>query len=153
MRHPWDYSGFYTLTITARSCSPGFPEEAKRRVYTARVEQTAANLRVSLSGDFLMTADGGAFAGAVTTTGEIAFFLGSVFDSFYGVTERLSDGTVLMIFGTIEAAGTPAGIFPTLRSQDTGLGEMFHYPPFDSVFYPHSYTGWCDIDRFDLVPQ
>ena len=54
IRPPGDYSGVYTLTITARSCSSGFPEELKRRVYTARVEQSDANLRVSLSGaDFL----------------------------------------------------------------------------------------------------
>jgi hypothetical protein len=52
LRYPLDYSGVYTLTMTARSCSPGFPEELKRRVYTARLEQTGADLRVYLSGDF-----------------------------------------------------------------------------------------------------
>ena len=75
IRHPLDYSGVYTLTITAGSCSPGFPEELKRRVYTARVEQRGASLRVSLPGaDFLyliLDPFGGAFAGAVAPTGEI----------------------------------------------------------------------------------
>ena len=42
--YPLDYSGVYTLTITARSCSPGFPEELKCRVYTARLEQTGCQL-------------------------------------------------------------------------------------------------------------
>jgi hypothetical protein len=153
IRHPWDYSGIYTLTIAAGSCSPGFPEELKRRVYTARVEQTAANLRVSVSGDFLVTADGAAFYGAVSPTGEIGFFLGSAFDSVFGVTERLSDGTALMMFGTISATGTPAGIFPTHGSEVFALGEMFHYPPWSSVFYPYSFTGWCFMDRFEMVPQ
>jgi hypothetical protein len=58
-----------------------------------------------------------------------------------------------MIFGTIEATGTPARIFPTGHSREIGLGEIFHYPPWDSVWYPWGFTGWCYMDRFDMVPQ
>ena len=127
IRHPLDYSGVYTLTITAGSCSAGFPEELKRRVYTARVEQRGASLRVSLPGaDFLDILDpfGGAFAGTVTPTGEIAFFLGSSCDRVR-VSERLSDGTVLMIFGAIDATSSPAGIFPTLPLARSSAWERF----------------------------
>ena len=131
------------------------PEELKRRVYTARLEQTGADLRVFLSGDFPSDADPslGTFTGAVTMAGEITFFLGSGFDAWFGVSERLSDGTVLMMFGTIEATSTRAGIFPTLRSQELGLGEIFHYPPWSSYFDPWSFTGWCYMDRFEMLPR
>jgi hypothetical protein len=154
MRFPWDYSGIYTLTITTRSCTPGFPEVAKRRVYTARVEQTAANFRVSLSGgDFLRDSypSGGTFDGAVTPTGGVGFFLGSSWDAPIGLEERLSDGTTLMIFGTIGATGTRAGIFSTPHWQ--GIGEIYHFPPHGSSWSFWDFTGWCYLDRFDMVPQ
>jgi hypothetical protein len=162
---PWDYSGVYTLTITARSCSPGFPDAAKRRVYTARVEQTGANLRVSLSGaDFLDDPDspvrGGTFAGAVKPTGEITFWIGARWSTiwdYYGVglEERLSDGTVLVIFGSIEATSTPAGISGTPPAfwQESGGGGIFHLPPRGFSWSLNDETGSCYIDRFEMVPQ
>jgi hypothetical protein len=144
-----DYTGVYTLIITAGFCSPGFPEEAKRRVYTAQVEQTGADLRVSLSGaDFVR----GAFAGAVTPTGEISFGIGptSIWD--YGVNqleERLSDGTVLVIFGTIAASSTPAGISGKALDQDAGLGGIFR-KRLDGVLDLESH---CEIGHFEMVPR
>jgi hypothetical protein len=60
------------LIIAARSCSGYFPDEAKRRVYTARVEQSGVKLRVALSdADFLPSSN--AFTGEVTAAGEITF--------------------------------------------------------------------------------
>jgi hypothetical protein len=161
MRYPWDYSGVYTLTVTARSCTSGFPEAAKRRVYTARVEQMAANLRVSLSdADFLSDPDdptgGGTFTGAVEPTGEITFSIlpSSVWD-FYApdLEERLSDGTVLTIFGGIDAVSTPSGISgtPPAFSQESGVGGIFHLPPRGSSWSLHDATGSCFIDRFEMV--
>jgi hypothetical protein len=48
-----DLSGTYTLTISAEGtsgpCLPGLPEPLKRRIYTATVKQTGADLSVSLS--------------------------------------------------------------------------------------------------------
>ena len=41
-----NYSGVYTLVITADRCTPGFPEFAKTRVYTARLTQSGAVLAV-----------------------------------------------------------------------------------------------------------
>jgi hypothetical protein len=160
---PWNYSGVYTLTITARSCSPGFPETAQRRVYTARVEQTGADLRVSLSGaDFLSDPDdpsgGGTFAGAVEPNGEISFSIlpDSVWDyNVPDLEERLSEGTVLMIFGSIEATRTPAGISGTPPAfwQESGGGGIFHLPPRGSSWSLNDATGWCYIDRFEMVPR
>jgi hypothetical protein len=145
-----DYSGLYTLTITADSCSPGFPEEAKRRVYTARVEQAGADLWVYLSGaDFLPFS--GTFGGAVRPTGEISFTIAPASLWDYGGTdlqERLSDGTVLWIFGIITASSTPAGISGTISrvDQDSGLGGIYRLP-----VWP--FTGSCYIDRFEMVPR
>ncbi len=152
-----NYSGVYTLTITARSCSAGFPEAAKRRVYTAHVDQTGANLWVSLSGaDFLPGSN--TFTGAVEPTGEITFWIQPLsYWEYYGaeLEERLSDGTVLMIFGTIDATSTPAGISgtPPAFSQESGLGGILHFPPRGSSGFPDDATGWCYIDRFEMVPR
>ena len=44
-----DYSGVYTLLITGDRCTPGFPEFAKTRLYTARLEQSGAVLAVDPS--------------------------------------------------------------------------------------------------------
>ena len=56
------FAGVYTLIVTARSCTSGFPEAAKRRVCKADVQQTGGDLRVFLSGaDFVSGSD--AFTG------------------------------------------------------------------------------------------
>ena len=152
-----DYTGVYTLTITARSCAPGFPEAAQRRVYTARVEQTGANVWVSLSGaDFLPGSN--TFTGAVEPTGEITFWILPIsWWEFYGadLEERLSDGTVLMIFGTIQATGTPAGMSGTAgsdASQEAGLGGILHFLRGSSSSLNNA-SSWCNIDCFEMVPQ
>ena len=151
-----NHSGVYTLTITARSCSPGFPEAAQRRVYTARVEQTGADLRVSLSGaDFLPASN--TFTGAVEPTGQITFWIQPLsYWEYYGaeLEERLSDGTLLMIFGTIRATGTPAGISGTAgddATQNAGLGGILHLPPRGFSWSLNDATSWCNIDRFEMV--
>ena len=64
-------------------------------------------------------------------------------------TNSLSDGMVLMIFGGIYATSTPAGIF----SQELGRGEIYHLPPRGSSWSMNDATGWCYIDRFEMVSR
>jgi hypothetical protein len=150
-----NYAGVYALIIMARSCSGDFPEGAKRRVYTARVEQTGADLRVALSdADFLPGSS--AFAGAVTATGEVKFAIrpSSVWDyDLPDLQERLSDSTVLLTFGVISATRTPQGISGTAINQEGGLGGIAHLPPRGWSWSLADHIGWCYIDRFDMVPR
>jgi hypothetical protein len=154
---PANYAGTYTLTVAATRCTAGFPEAAKRRVYSARVEQAASNLRVTLTGaDFLRGA--GAFSGEVMAAGGLQFIVrpGSVWDyDIPEMEERLSDGTILATFGIVAATVSPAGIFGTAPNQAAGLGGILHLPP-RSVGVSYSWSqaiGSCDIERFDLVPE
>jgi hypothetical protein len=149
-----NYSGVYALTITARSCSGDFPDAAKRRVYTARVEQTGAALRVALSdADFLPGSN--TFAGAVTAPDAIKFAIrpSSVWD-YDGpdLQERLSDGTVLLMFGVISATRTSQRISGTAIAQGE-LGGIIHLPPRGPSWSLADAIGGCDIDRFDMVPR
>ena len=75
IRYPWDYSGVYTLTITARSCSSGFPEEQQaprvHRAFSIRLLHWRCHC-LSTSRPSRRPSGGGTFAGAVKPTGEIA---------------------------------------------------------------------------------
>jgi hypothetical protein len=137
-----DYGGTYTLTFTAGACTPGFPEGAKRRVYTAAVGQSGSDLKVSLTGaDFVLNGGrGNAFRGAFTPTGEISFWISPVnpWDaSLSDLVERLDAGTALTVQGTITARRTSAGIFG-LVSPGAG-GSMFVADKS------------CSIDRFEMM--
>ncbi len=121
-----DYRGTYTLTISAASpcgsTSGTFPEEAKRRVYTANVEQDGGRLTVTLSdADFIVTnGEGNGFSGFTDPTGTMTFPIGEFW--FFGdepipigfdIVERLSGGA-LMVAGTVTASGSPQRIAGTL---------------------------------------
>lgn len=148
-----DLSGTYTLIVSAEGtsgpCLPGFPEALKRRIYTATVEQTSADLRVSLSGaDFVIARDGSgnSFRGEVLATGEATFSIrpATVWD-YDGpdVVERLSDGTALCVAGSIIARRTPTGISGTT---DRSRGATIYRC---SASYT-SHSG-CSIERFEMV--
>ena len=148
-----DLSGTYTLTVSAEStsgpCLPGFPEPLKRRIYTATVEQTGADLSVSLSGvDFVIARDGSgnSFRGVVAATGEATFSIrpATVWD-YDGpdVVEQLSDGTALCVAGSIIARSTPAGIFGTV---DRSRGATIYRCSGSYI----SHSG-CSIERFEMV--
>jgi hypothetical protein len=147
-----DLSGTYTLTVSAEdtiSCVPGFPEALKRRTYTATVEQTGADLRVSLSGaDFLIARDGSgnSFRGVAAATGEATFSIrpATVWD-YDGpdVVERLSDGTALCVAGSIIARSTPTGISGTVDQSRSGTIYRC-----SGSYTSHS---GCSIKRFDMV--
>lgn len=131
--------GLHTLTITSRDTSAPclrVPEALRRRVYTADVEQTGSDLKVSLSGATFVS---NVFEGVITPDREVYFTIRPVqpwdYDAF-DVVERLSDGTLLLVSGTISARRTTEGIF----------GEGGEIRP------AHTASDWCRIDDFDLVP-
>jgi hypothetical protein len=146
-----DYTGVYILIITADSCSPGFPEEARRRVYNAKVEQSGRNLRVFLSGaDFLLRS--GDFFGLVSPTGKIRFTITEAdnyyyYYSVYQLVEQFSDSRALIVSGAIRARATATGIAGTLSGRFTLM---------DGVTVPFTQTlGNCvaDAHRFEMVRQ
>jgi hypothetical protein len=142
-----NYTGDYTLILTASGCTPGFPEEAKRRVYTARVEQKGADLRVSLSGARFW-AGSGAFTGVVTPTGEIRFTIRPEWFWDYDaedLMEYLSDGDSLIVGGVVIARHTPAGI--------SGKSEVSLYGGNGGYMRLNFGRGVCSIDPFELVPR
>jgi hypothetical protein len=129
----------YTLTITSRDTGAPclrVPEALRQRVYTAAVEQTGSDLKVRLSGATFVS---NAFAGVITPDGEIGFTIRPAqpwdYDAF-DVVERLTDGTLLLVSGTIKARRTPEGI----------SGEGGEIRP------AHTASDWCRIDSFELVP-
>ena len=141
------HSGTYTLTITAVEaagpCAPTFPPAARRRVYTARVEERYISgthrLDVSLSGaDFVSKRAG--FFGIASVTGEIRFSIQDAsqdpwwpYPSEPDVVERLGDGSYLMVLGEIS----------TTRTGGTISGR--------SGVLKHSSGGECAIERFEMV--
>jgi hypothetical protein len=148
-----DYTGTYTLTLTANGCEPGFPEAAKVRVYTARIDQTGRDLRVTLSGTaFLLRS--GSFPGSIAATGEINFSIRPLTMWDYDgpdLVERLSDGTQFVAMGTITALRTPEGLSGRAFGQESGFGGIFHLPPLGSSWSLANATGSCFIDRFEMV--
>jgi hypothetical protein len=119
-----DYSGLYTLTLIPSGCGASYPEAGKKCVYTARVQQTGANLQVFLSGaDFYPRSDN--FKGVVSGTGVITFVIEPLFPWDYhrfDLIERLPGGTALIVSGDITARSAAAGIFgrgDATRPEDT----------------------------------
>ena len=137
---PWeDFAGEYSLTVAGERCEGFHPPV---RVYTARIEQTGAQLQVSLSGaDFWK--DGNRFAGTVMPNGDVRFLIRPVspwdYEAF-DLAERLPDGGDLIVGGVITARRTAGGL----------AGDM--EPRWDNGLYmrPNSPTGICSIGRFDL---
>ena len=116
-----DYRGVYTLTLTAQPCRTGdgnFPDEARRRLYTATVSQEGGNLTVKLSDANLLRVSGRGdqFSGFVDVSGVLRFTIsGGTFYYYYyyagtyDIIERLTDRTLLVV-GTVTAQGTPARV-------------------------------------------
>jgi hypothetical protein len=149
MRPRDDYSGLYTLTVIAGGCAAGYPEAGKKRVYTARVQQTGASLQVFLSGaDFRPRSD--SFKGVVSGTGEITFNIEPLSPWDYhqfDFIEQLPGDTAFIVSGQIIARSAAAGIFgrgDATRSADGS--EAFIWVNTNSAH-------WCHIANFDLVPR
>jgi hypothetical protein len=151
-----DYRGTYTLTIAAPSCRSGkgtFPDEARRRVYTANVTQEGGRLTVRLSdADFIVTnGRGNSFVGFVDTTDVITFSLSDpdfyyyYFYSDYDIAERFDAGA-LLVGGIASARGTATAISGTLRGSIQIASRPT--PPFQSPF-----VSACHSDKhgFEMV--
>lgn len=152
-----DYSGTYTLTISASPCgftSGPFPDAAKSRVYTANVAQDGGRLTVTLSdADFIVTnGNGNRFFGFVDLTDTITFPIGATFDFYYyyyysghfDIVERFS-ATALMVNGTVTARGTPALISGTLR------GSILISRSASAPFLPYSSRCPSNTHGFEMV--
>ena len=145
-----DYRGSYTLTITAgvAACSrwSAFPEEARRRVYTATVTQDGSRLAVTLSdADFIVVnGRGNGFVGHADSNGRVTFFISDADWDFYGyytvggfdIAERLA-GQTIVFHGTAILTGTPsrlAGAFNGWLARPTR--ETPPYQPFQAFCGP-----------------
>jgi hypothetical protein len=142
-----DYRGRYTLVVTTDadgpSCPRPMPDEWRRRVYTAAIDQTGADLKVTLSGANL-TAN--TFRGAVDAGGNVTFWLrpAALWDyDVPDVAENLNDGTTICVAGTILARSGTAGLFGTV-SQSHG-GTIYRCSG------SHAVHAGCSITSFELM--
>lgn len=112
------FTGTYSLIVTAVSpCSSApFPDAARRRVYTAHVEQSRNSLTVKLAdADFILTRGfGNSFFGS-TTIGGVYFDLrrSGWYYYYYGtpeyqLVERLTANSAVVVEGVMEGTGSPS---------------------------------------------
>jgi len=110
---PANVAGTYRVTFTASPSCTSLPFALMTRTYTARIDQDAARLLVTLS-DASFVSKQNTFTGKVF--GEtVTFDLGGTgfgFYYYYGtlLQEVLPSGQVLGIFGTMTAPATPQSI-------------------------------------------
>jgi hypothetical protein len=114
---PAAVAGTYGLTVTASASCTILPAELKTRTYTARIDQDAARLMVTLSGASFVsmhnTFSGRVFGDAVTfDMGGSGIYYGFY---YYGtlLQELLPSGQILGIFGTMTAPATPQSLSGT----------------------------------------
>ena len=138
-----DYTGVYTLIVTSVQCTPGVPEFAKTRVYTARLEQSGASLVVDLSDANFWGSAG--FAGVLEADGDLRFSIQPlvIWDVGGDFVERLSDGNDLIVGGVVVGRGTAAGITrkPVERADAAWVPFTRLNNPVDS----------CHVDRFEFI--
>jgi Carboxypeptidase regulatory-like domain/Bacterial Ig-like domain (group 2) len=113
---PASVAGTYRVTFTASASCTILAAELKTRTYTARIDQDAARLLVTLSGASFVTMKN-SFSGKVfgnTVTFDMGE--GGYYYYYYGapVQEVLPGGQILGIFGTMTASATPQSISGTL---------------------------------------
>ena len=145
-----DFSGTYTLTITAQAvCPSAFPVAAKRRVYTASVRQEIqGQLWVTLSGvDFSVHSGyGRSFFGQVTSYGDVRFWMSQdyYYSDEYDIAEHFGE-TALLIDASLSTRGTPDLISGYLEGKIIVAG---------SATYPFTpFAASCPTDRFEMVRQ
>ena len=151
-----DYSGSYTLTITAdgSDCSPEFPQEARQRAYTATVAQQGPRVAVRLSDADLVVVNGhgSEFLGLADMTNQIRFMVGDAIWYHYGfsdyggafnIAERVS-GRAVMFTGVANTTATASRI--SGRLDGAIIIGVRPVPPFNAV------SGcWWGAHQFDMV--
>jgi hypothetical protein len=144
-----DYTGTYTLTISAQPvCPPAFPDAARHRSFTARVKDNSGELFVTLSGgDFIVhNGYGNNIFGRVTSYGEARFYISEDFyyegRGEFDIAERFGD-TALLVRGEVSAKAMLDLISGALNGEI--LIAQGASPPFAS------YSSRCGADRFEMV--
>jgi hypothetical protein len=146
-----DYSGTYTLTISTRTaCPAGFPDAAKRRSFTARVEQDPKRqLFMTLGGaDFVLHNDGygNRIFGRVASNGTTKIYITQDYyrdRTSFDIAERFAEGTFL-VSGTATGTATSGRISTALEGEIL-IGNT--NPPFAT------FTSRCPADRLEMVRQ
>ena len=137
-----DFTGRWSLTISASACQSTrfgpLPEEAKTRRYSAAVTQDGPHLRLTLAdAEFVIVGGrGNMFAGTTDPNDSMRLTIAGPSDYYYyyyrtsDLVERLTDGTQLLISGTVtatgdsrRAAGTLAGSFRLKSSTGANAAE------------------------------
>ena len=151
------YDGSYTLTISAATpcgfTSGGFPDAARRRVYTANVRQDGTRITVTLGdADFVQTAGHGAgFTGILQGTETIQFAIGSAYYYYYyshgyfDVIERFGNGTFVVGNGTATLRGTPS------RLSGNFNGALATSSRLAAPFWPFSATCYAPAHGMEMV--
>ena len=142
-------SGAYTLTVEIiGTCgnSPPLQQNLRLRQYDTVITQTGLALQVVLTEPRFLVVGGAGnrFGGNVSAT-SATFDLAWEEFGYPSVVERLADGTFLVTYGVVTAAGSAAGVSGTLG------GSMYHY----AAGFPGTFNllGVCDTPRFTLTPR
>jgi hypothetical protein len=147
--------GAYTVAIDAApGCSgPGsLPEDLQHRSYQASVTQTGLFLQVSLTEPRFKIQSGSGnrffgFSGIGGATFSLSSAVGFYYYYYYpDLVERLSNGTVLLVAGSVTTTGTAAGLSGQLN------GELSNYP---GTFPSGALLGTCSSKshQFTLTPR
>ena len=121
---PTAMAGNYRLTFTAsQRCASQLVEEARTRIYSARINQDQARVDVLLSdANFVPSAgSGNAFQGRIEAN-SVTFSSGDWYS--YDVVEQLGPTTYLAIWGTATATVT----LPTISGGFNGSMELWEAP-------------------------
>jgi hypothetical protein len=137
------YTGDYTLTVNATCAVNPNPlaSELRQRSYAARILQTGMNLEVRLTEPRFLGGHN-QFRGNVTSTGAEFRIDYIPYYSHPDVTERLPDGSILLIYGTAVTRGSPAGLSGAFS------GGFQHNPVPPAVTH-----GFCFAATFSLSPK
>ena len=147
-----NYSGPYTLVVRANPTCPGYNNNALRpdlrtRTYDAQISQRGSDLEVQLTEPrFQITSRGRGdrFVGSVTPTGA-SFRLDFSYYYYYGpsmanLTEVISDGSLLWIYGNAPLTGSPSGLNGTFN------GWLSHLSG-------NNFLGGCQASTMSFTPR
>jgi hypothetical protein len=142
------FDGLYTLEIDAGTCTGGFPEAGKHRVYSAQIQQIDQMLRVSLS-DADIWKGSGQFTGTINQSGEIKFTIRPAwwwdYEAF-DLIENIGNGLTVIVQGSIVATRIAGGIIGR-PNPDTNAADAL------GIRLNQSFGGACAIQRFQMVPK